>query len=76
MGDGAKALLEEEEDWLDEHEDYLDKNFTPAVKKKILYACLMALTIGNMMILNVVSFMPTYMESVDWAGTSVSESGL
>lgn len=43
-----------------------DGSFSPAVKRKILIACLMALTIGNMMINNVVSFLPTYISTATW----------
>jgi len=38
----------------------------PAVKKQILVACLMALTVGNMMINNVVAFLPTYIAAKNW----------
>ena len=48
----------------EESEEDEETNFPPHIKKRILYACLMALTIGNMMINNVVSFLPTYMEGV------------
>ena len=34
--------------------------FTPEVKKKLFVACLFALLIGNMMLLNVASFLPTF----------------
>lgn len=43
-----------------------DKEFTPAVKKKILVAVLIALTIGNMMILNVVTLIPDFIETNEW----------
>ena len=39
-----------------------DEEFDPATKKKILVAILMALTIGNMMINNVVTLLPSYIE--------------
>lgn len=35
---------------------------TDGEKSRTLFACLMALTIGNMMINNVVSFLPTFIE--------------
>lgn len=35
-------------------------------KSRTLFACLLALTIGNMMINNVVSFLPTFIESNTW----------
>ena len=38
----------------------------PQVKKRILIACLFSLCIGNMMMLNVASFLPTFIEGNDW----------
>ena len=40
-----------------------EEHFTPKVKKQILIACLLALTIGNMMILNVVTLLPGYISN-------------
>ena len=48
------------------NEEDEDEQFPEEIKKKILIACLIALTIGNMMILNVVSFLPTYIEQTTW----------
>ena len=40
-----------------------------ATKNRILVACLMALMIGNMMMMNVASFLPTYVNGrSDWTG--------
>jgi MFS family permease len=39
---------------------------SPAVKKKALVACLIALTIGNMMIENMASFLPPFVGSHTW----------
>ena len=51
------------------------------MKKKILIACLLALTIGNMMINNVTSFLPAFIDNNQWESTdnyslTVSDSGL
>ena len=41
-------------------------DFSPAVKKKVLIACLFSLVVGNMMMLNVAAFLPTYIAEADW----------
>jgi hypothetical protein len=44
------------------------------VKKRILFSSLVALCIGNMMMLNEASFLPTFCADKKWAGGSkVSE---
>lgn len=45
-------------------EGYMD--FSPLVKKQLLLACLFALLIGNMMLLCVASFLPSFIEYNDW----------
>ena len=42
--------------------DSKESQLSPAVKKKALIACLIALTIGNMMIENMASFMPPFIK--------------
>ena len=42
-----------------------DTDFSPAIKRKVLFACLFALAVGNMMMFNVAAFLPTYIESDD-----------
>jgi len=50
-------------------------NFSPETKRKILIACLFALCIGNMMIQNVVSFLPLFIASNKWApGYTLNEN--
>lgn len=44
---------------------------SPQLKNKILFACLLALTIGNMMINNVIAVMPNFIEKQRW----VSQDG-
>lgn len=39
---------------------------SPEVKKKALIACLLALTIGNMMIENMASFLPSFVKNNKW----------
>ena len=41
-------------------EEDLNDVFTPEVKKKILIAILVQILIGNMMVSNLVAFLPTY----------------
>lgn len=43
-----------------------ESELTPKIKKNLLIACLFALLVGNMMLLNVASFLPSYIEDVDW----------
>jgi len=43
-----------------------ETQLSPAVKKKALVACLIALTIGNMMIENMASFLPPFVETHPW----------
>jgi hypothetical protein len=43
-----------------------DEIFTPAVKKKVLVAILVQILIGNMMVSNLVAFLPTYVQDADW----------
>lgn len=44
-----------------------EEQFSPRVKKQLLLACLFALLVGNMMLLNVASFLPSYIESKVWS---------
>ena len=45
----------------------MDEEYTPSQKKKILFSCLIALFIGNLMIMNVTAFLPLYAEKrTDW----------
>ena len=44
-----------------------ETQLSPAVKKKALIACLIALTIGNMMIENMASFLPPFVETHHWS---------
>ena len=46
-----------------------ETNLTPAVKKKALVACLIALTIGNMMIENMASFLPPFINDHPWTSS-------
>jgi MFS family permease len=41
-------------------DDIENREFSPATRKKILFATLFSLMIGNMMIQNVVSFLPIF----------------
>ena len=43
-----------------------EKEFTPETRRKILFACLFSLCIGNMMIQNVAAFLPTFIAQNDW----------
>ena len=43
-----------------------DEQITEKEKTYILVACLISLTIGNMMINNVIAVLPNYISSVDW----------
>ena len=45
-----------------------DPQFDPSTKRQILWSCLAALGIGNMMILNVAVFFPTYVKKRNEAG--------
>lgn len=47
-------------------------DFSPAIKKKILIACLFSLVVGNMMMLNVAAFLPSYISEADW---EIAEDG-
>lgn len=68
---------ESEDEYYDAETDYdeLDNEdivkfnpieLTDKEKQRTLFACLLALTIGNMMINNVVSFLPTYIDQKVW----------
>ena len=62
----------DDSDYDDELDSELDRvefqqhDLDDSQKKRTLFACLLALTIGNMMINNVVSFLPTYIEQKVW----------
>jgi MFS family permease len=57
----------------DKQDDGVDNaDFSPAVKKKVLIACLFSLVVGNMMMLNVAAFLPTYISETDWV---IAEDG-
>ena len=43
----------------------------PGVKKRILVAVLIALTIGNMMILNVEVILPNFIKDTPWTGKKI-----
>ena len=43
------------------------QQFSPRVKKQLLLACLFALLVGNMMLLNVASFLPSFIQYNDWS---------
>ena len=55
----------------DIEQEALDIGFDPKTKKNILYSCLAALCIGNMMLDNVYAFLPSYIkernETNDWS---------
>jgi MFS family permease len=56
-----KILDKEDEECI--HEEI----FTPTVKKRILWAILIQILIGNMMVSNLTAFLPTFCESNKWA---------
>lgn len=41
-------------------------DYSPQIKSRILFAVLLALTIGNMMILNVEVILPNFIENNEW----------
>jgi len=47
-----------------EEQEIIDK----IAKKKILVACLLALTIGNMMVYNVIAVLPNFINKTEWDG--------
>lgn len=47
--------------------------FSDQTKSRILVSCLFALCVGNMMMLNVASFLPTYVEGTDWEDGAPSD---
>ena len=49
-----------------EEDDPKNADFSDATKRKILLSCLCALTIGNMMMLNVAAFLPTFIKANNW----------
>jgi MFS family permease len=49
--------------------DSKETQLPASVKKKALVACLLALTIGNMMIENMASFMPPFIENHTWTSS-------
>lgn len=49
--------------------DSKETQLPAAVKKKALIACLLALTIGNMMIENMASFMPPFIDTHVWVSS-------
>ena len=57
----------------DKNADGVDNtDFSPAIKKKVLIACLFSLVVGNMMMLNVAAFLPNYISEADW---EIAEDG-
>jgi hypothetical protein len=45
----------------------LEEGFTDEIKKKTLYAVIVVILIGNMMVSNLSAFLPLFAESNDWA---------
>ena len=48
-----------------------EDGFTPEIKQRVLLACLFALCVGNMMMQNVASFLPTYVTQEKQNGRTI-----
>ena len=60
FNDDLSAQLQQRERLLDEED--INEVFTPKVKNRTIIAILVQLLIGNMMVNNLVAFLPTYVE--------------
>ena len=56
--------------------DDLDDTFTNEIKRKTLIAILISITIGNMMVQNLASFLPLFNDSNKWTKVNGVSQGL